>query len=260
MQAHGFHNILQLELHQPSTRWIRITSWYLSNLTPSASFVVSFPIWKLRENQTIPTHIFMTCQASVTLCSHPHDVSWSLKNPMLPTDNECRYFSEKGSVLAEEVWHWGDTAEVEAGVGCLLLPGSLRPSGRWLWMKSLLSHLSFHLLLFVLEQTDFFFLFQFQFWDLSYSANNFIPNVQSSRISEPSTVPSSITLTLCILQEKKISEKSSYTLKYFKLLWSVHSWIWKAQQVHYLNFKAMLLCYQSSFRNWQGSSTFLNQK
>lgn len=33
-------------------------------------------------------------------------------------------------MLAEEVGHGGDTAEVEAGTGCLPLPGSLRPSGR----------------------------------------------------------------------------------------------------------------------------------
>lgn len=153
----------------------------------------------------------MACQASATLCSHPHDISSSLKNPTLPTDNECKYCREKGSALAEEVWYWGDAVEVQAGVGCLPLPGSLRPSGRWLWMKSFLSHLSFPLLLFVFGQMLFFpYSFQFHFWDLSYSAKNFIPNVQSSRTSRTSIVPNSVTLTLCILWENK-SQRNLHT-------------------------------------------------
>ena len=126
----AFTTSCRLELHQPRTCWMRLVSCYLLNLTPS--FVDAFPIWKLRENQVIATHTFMTCQTSVILSSHLHDIFSSLKYHMLHTDNECIYFSDKGSMLAEKVWHWSDNAEVQAGVGCPSLPGSLRPSGRWL--------------------------------------------------------------------------------------------------------------------------------
>lgn len=44
---------------------------------------------------------------------------------------------------------------------------------------------------------------QFQFWDLSSFAKNFIPEVQNSRTSEPCTVPSSLSPTFCILWEKE---------------------------------------------------------
>lgn len=63
---------------------------------------------------------------STPLCSHLHDMSSSLKNLILSTNNDCKHLSDKGYAPTGEVWHWGDTAGVQIGVGCLLLPGSLR--------------------------------------------------------------------------------------------------------------------------------------